>query len=215
MRKMQRCYWWCVKVHFPKSPQVCLVREALIKKNYCPSQSLFCLFHCPVVTSPENIPCCKHITEVYPPFEFLIKRILDEPPCYILQVLSPFKEGLMLILNKLFGKQVKSFHLLLDQDPFIFLCSLHNIKYIRFTKSTRYFHQSYTVFPQFVSFPSNFCPDLNLYLLSSLSKTGPSLILNCAQLSPFLRAQALQSGLYSAIVKHLDIYYGIKHILWL
>ena len=53
--------------------------------------------------------------------------------CYILRVLSPFKEGLMLILNKLFRKQVKSFHLLLDLDPFIFLCSLHNIKYIKFT----------------------------------------------------------------------------------
>ena len=39
----------------------------------------------------------------------------------------------MLILNKLFRKQVKSFYLLLDQDPFIFLCSLDNIKYIKFT----------------------------------------------------------------------------------
>ena len=67
------------------------------------------------------------------PLDSFIKRIPDEPPCYIPRVLSPFKEGLMLILNKLFRKQVKSFHLLLDLDPFIFLCSLHNIKYIKFT----------------------------------------------------------------------------------
>ena len=43
------------------------------------------------------------------------------------------KERLLYFLNKLFVKQVKSFHLLLEQNPFIFLCSLHNIKYIKFT----------------------------------------------------------------------------------
>ena len=47
--------------------------------------------------------------------------------------LVSFKEGLMLVPNKLFVKQVKSFYLFLDQDPFIVLCSLHNIKYIKFT----------------------------------------------------------------------------------
>ena len=107
------------------------------------------------------------------PLDSFIKRIPDEPPCYILQVLSPFKEGLMLILNKLFRKQVKSFHLLLDQDPFIFLCSLHNIKYIKFT---RYFHQSHaashSLFPsQVILFRVEF-----ICISSSLSKTGPSLI---------------------------------------
>ena len=40
----------------------------------------------------------------------------------------------MYTLNKLFVKQVKSFHLLLlDLDPFILQCSLHNIEYIKFT----------------------------------------------------------------------------------
>ena len=43
------------------------------------------------------------------------------------------KERLLLFTNKLFVKQVKSFYLLLDLDPFIFLCSLHNIKHIKFT----------------------------------------------------------------------------------
>ena len=43
------------------------------------------------------------------------------------------KERLLYFLNKLYVKQAKSFHLLLEQDPFIFLCSLHNIKYIKFT----------------------------------------------------------------------------------
>ena len=42
-------------------------------------------------------------------------------------------ERLLYTLNKPFVKQVKSFHLLLDLDPFIVLCSLHNIKYIKFT----------------------------------------------------------------------------------
>ena len=43
------------------------------------------------------------------------------------------KERLLYTLNKLFVKLVKSFHLLLDLDPFIFQCSLHNIEYIKFT----------------------------------------------------------------------------------
>ena len=43
------------------------------------------------------------------------------------------KERLLYTLNKLFVKQVKSFLLLLDLDPFILLSSSHNIKYIKFT----------------------------------------------------------------------------------
>ena len=43
------------------------------------------------------------------------------------------KERLLYTLNKLFVKQVKSFYLLLDPNPFIFLCLLHNTKYIKFT----------------------------------------------------------------------------------
>ena len=43
------------------------------------------------------------------------------------------KERLLYTLNKLFVKQVKSFLLLLDLDPFIPLSSSHNIKYIKFT----------------------------------------------------------------------------------
>ena len=43
------------------------------------------------------------------------------------------KERLLYTLNKLFVKQVKRFHLLLDLDPFISQCSLHNIEYIKFT----------------------------------------------------------------------------------
>ena len=43
------------------------------------------------------------------------------------------KERLLYTLNKLFVKQVKSFLLLLDLDPFILQCSLHNLKYIKFT----------------------------------------------------------------------------------
>ena len=43
------------------------------------------------------------------------------------------KERLLYTLDKLFVKQAKSFLLLLDLDPFILQCSLHNIKYIKFT----------------------------------------------------------------------------------
>ena len=43
------------------------------------------------------------------------------------------KERLVYTLNKLFVKQVKSFHLLLDLDPFILQCSLHNLEYTKFT----------------------------------------------------------------------------------
>ena len=53
----------------------------------------------------------------------------------LLYTLGPvcLKERLLYTLNKLFVKQVKSFFLLLDLDPFILQCSLHNIKYIKFT----------------------------------------------------------------------------------
>ena len=53
----------------------------------------------------------------------------------MLYTLGPvsLKERLLYTLNKLFVKQVKSFLLLLDLDPFILQCSLHNIKYIKFT----------------------------------------------------------------------------------
>ena len=43
------------------------------------------------------------------------------------------KERLLYTLNKQFVKQVKSSYLLLDLDPFILQCSLHNIEYIKFT----------------------------------------------------------------------------------
>ena len=54
--------------------------------------------------------------------------------------LVSLKERLLYFLNKLFVEQVKSFHLLLDLDHFIFLCSLHNIQVHQVHKSTRYFH---------------------------------------------------------------------------
>ena len=53
----------------------------------------------------------------------------------MLYTLGPvsLKERLVYTLNKLFVKQVKGFHLLLDLDPFILQCSLHNTEYIKFT----------------------------------------------------------------------------------
>ena len=130
------------------------------------------------------------------------------------------KERLLYTLNKLLVKQVKSFYLLLDPDfYFPVLTSQHKVHQVH--KSTRYFHQSHTAFPQFVSSPSNFCSDLNLYNLhqvsSNRSKSDPKLCPTlsfsvCLSLSFFLslRAQDLQCGLYSVIIKHLNIYYGIN-----
>ena len=43
---------------------------------------------CQVLYHPVYYPCCIHLTDVNPSFRFLIKRIPDEPPCYIPQVQS-------------------------------------------------------------------------------------------------------------------------------
>ena len=64
------------------------------------------------------------------------QEILDLPLPYLMLYTSgpvSLKERLLYTLNKLFVKQVKSFLLLLDLDPFIPLSSSHNIKYIKFT----------------------------------------------------------------------------------
>ena len=60
-----------------------------------------------------------------PSFGFLIKKDPGQAPMLYTSSLVSLKERLY-FLNKLFVKQVKSFYLLLDQDPFIVLCSLHN-----------------------------------------------------------------------------------------
>ena len=112
------------------------------------------------------------------------------------------KERLLYFLNKLFVKQVKSFHLLLNQDPFIFLCSLHNIKYIKFTSL-----QDISINVMQHLFPSQvisvqFCIYINFMKpLQNRSKSDP-------KLCPTLRAQASQSCLYSIMIKHLDINCG-------
>ena len=50
--------------------------------------------------------------------------------------LVSLKERLLYTLNKLFVKQVKSFYLLLDLDPFILQCSLLNSGVHQVHKST-------------------------------------------------------------------------------
>ena len=64
---------------------------------------------------------------------YLLSRLLFN--VFVLYTSGPvfLKERLVYTLNKLFVKQVKSFHLLLDLDLFILQCSLHNIEYIKFT----------------------------------------------------------------------------------
>ena len=53
--------------------------------------------------------------------------------CYIFWVQPPLRKDSCSYLNKLFIKQVKSIYVLLNPDPFIFLCSLHNTEYIKAT----------------------------------------------------------------------------------
>ena len=64
-----------------------------------------------------------------------INALVDVKIASLLYTSGPvsLKERLLYTLNKLFVKQVKSCLLLLDLDPFILQCSLHNIKYIKFT----------------------------------------------------------------------------------
>ena len=61
-----------------------------------------------------------------------IRHIVHTQHCKYVPVKYP-QERLLCTLNKLLVKQVISFHLFLDLDPFIFQCSLHNIEYIKFT----------------------------------------------------------------------------------
>ena len=44
---------------------------------------------CQVLYHPVYYPCYIHLTDVNPSFGFLMKRIPDEPPCYIPRVWSP------------------------------------------------------------------------------------------------------------------------------
>ena len=76
-------------VHLPKVPQIFPVKEAHVEKDHNPLKSLSCLSHYQVLISPVNNSYCKHFTNVNPSFGFLIKRIPDEPPCYVPQVQSP------------------------------------------------------------------------------------------------------------------------------
>ena len=66
-----------------------LAKESRVGKDHSPSERLSYYFHCQFLIHPVNYPCCIHFTNVNPSFRFLIKRILDKPPCYIPWVQSP------------------------------------------------------------------------------------------------------------------------------
>ena len=74
-----------------------------------------------------------------------VKKLLNNFCNVVLYTSGPvsLKERLLYTLDKLFVKQVKSFLLLLDLDPFILLSSPHN-KAHQVHKSIRYFHISHT-----------------------------------------------------------------------
>ena len=67
----------------PKIPLVSLVMELLAGKDHSPLKMLSHCSQCQVLHHPVYYPCCIHFTYVNPSFRFLIKRIPDEPPCYI------------------------------------------------------------------------------------------------------------------------------------
>ena len=60
-----------------------LVMELLVRKDHSPLKILSYCYQCQVLYHPVYYPCCIHLTDVNPSFRFLIKRIPDEPPCYI------------------------------------------------------------------------------------------------------------------------------------
>ena len=60
--------------------------EGITGRDHSPSEKLSYCFHCQFLIHPVTYPCCIHFTNVNPFFGFLIKRIPDEPPCYIPRV---------------------------------------------------------------------------------------------------------------------------------
>ena len=116
------------------------------------------------------------------------------------------KERLLHFLNKMFVKQVKRLYLLLDLDPFIFLCSLHNIKYIKFTSlqdiSIKVKQLSNSLFPSSVISVQISIYTTFIKFLQNRPKSDPK---QCPTLS--LGAQASQSCLHSVIINNLNINY--------
>ena len=72
-----------------KVPLLSLVKGSQVGKDHSSSERLSCYFHCQFLICPVNYPYCIHFTNINPSFGFLIKRIPDEPPCYIPRVRSP------------------------------------------------------------------------------------------------------------------------------
>ena len=75
-------------ISLSKASLVSLVMELLVGKDHSPLKILSYCSQCQVLYHPVYYPCCIHLTDVNPSFRFLIKRIPDEPPCYIPQVRS-------------------------------------------------------------------------------------------------------------------------------
>ena len=75
-------------VFLPKVSLVSLVMELLVGKVHSPLKTLSYCSQCHILYHPVYNPCCIHFTDVNPSLGFLIKRILDELPCYIPRVQS-------------------------------------------------------------------------------------------------------------------------------
>ena len=76
-----------LKVHL-----LSLAKGSWVGKDHSTSERLSYYFHCQFLIHHVNYPCCIHFTNVNPSFGFLIKRIPDEPPCYLPQVWSPSRK---------------------------------------------------------------------------------------------------------------------------
>ena len=70
-------------------PLLSLEKESWVGKDHSPSEKFSYYFHRQFLIHPVNYPCCIHFTNVNPSFGFLIKRIPDEPPCYVPRVRFP------------------------------------------------------------------------------------------------------------------------------
>ena len=111
-------------------------------------------------------------------------RVVSDKVCVVRKLLYTsgsvsLKERLLYTLNKLFVKQVKSFYLLLDPDPFIFLCLLQNTKYIKFTSlqdiSIKVIQLSHSLFPSQVISVQIWIYTTCIKFLQNRSKSDPKL----------------------------------------
>ena len=102
---------------------------------------------------------------------------------HVIYLRSSFLKGKIVVFSKLTVYKIsQEFPSFVGSRSFYspVFTSQHKVHQVH--KSTGYFHQCYTAFPQFVYFLSNFCSDLNLETFIKFLQNRSKSDLNCAQL---------------------------------